>query len=158
METMKHDHACRACELHTLEVAHQIHICLVHAYCNSMNQYSLKDRFHGLPRVDNLLEGCDTIYTSFFMVVDSFAAAQALFINKIKEESSSFPLARLLIFSHATSTEGEFRMSSNFCCAVSNVSTISSVLSKAETADKHLAPSLAPAAQPNDTIESARLL
>lgn len=85
------------------------------------------------------------------MVEDSFAAAQALFISKIKEESSAFALARLLILSHATSMDGELRMSSNLAWAVSNVSTISSVLSKAETADKHLAPSLATTAKTNGT-------
>lgn len=69
------------------------------------------------------------ILTSFFMVVDSFAEAQALFIRRIKDESSSFAFARLLIFSHASSTEGEFRISLNLAWAESNVSTISIVLS-----------------------------
>lgn len=81
------------------------------------------------------------------MVADSFAAAQAPFINRIKEESSSFALARLFIFSHAASIEGEFKMSSNLAWAMSNVPTISRVLSKALTADKHRVPSLATAAQ-----------
>lgn len=81
------------------------------------------------------------------MVGESFADAQAPLINRIKEESSSFALARLLILSHAASTEGEFKMSSNFAWAVSNVSTVSKVLSKALTADKHLAPSRATADQ-----------
>uniref|UniRef100_A0A2P2KN19 Uncharacterized protein At4g37920ic n=1 Tax=Rhizophora mucronata TaxID=61149 RepID=A0A2P2KN19_RHIMU len=85
--------------------------------------------------------------TSFFIVDDSFAAAQVLFISRIKEESSSFALARLLIFSHATSTEGELSISSNLAWAASKVSTLSSVLSKALTADKHRAPSLATASR-----------
>lgn len=63
------------------------------------------------------------------MVVDCFAEAQALFINKTNEESSSFALARLLILRHATSTDGEFRISSNLAWAASNVSTVSNVLS-----------------------------
>lgn len=92
-------------------------------------------------------------FTSFFMAVDSFADAQAPFINRIKDESSSFALARLLIFSHATSIEGEFKMSSNFFWAASNEPTISSVLSKALTADKHRAPSRATAAQPKINSE-----
>lgn len=81
------------------------------------------------------------------MVADSFAAAQAPFINRINEESSSFALARLFIFSHAASIEGEFRISSNLAWAMSNVPTISKVLSKALTAAKHRVPSLAIADQ-----------
>lgn len=89
------------------------------------------------------------IYTSFFILLDSFAAAQVLFINRINEESSCFALARLLIFSHAASTEGELRISSNLAWAASNVSTLSSVLSKALIEDKHRAASLDTAAQTN---------
>jgi hypothetical protein len=83
------------------------------------------------------------VHTSFFIVVDSFALAQALLINNINEESSSFAFARLLIFLQATSMEGELRISSNLACAASNVSIFIRVLSYAPTADKHLAPSLA---------------
>lgn len=67
--------------------------------------------------------------TSFFMVVDSFAEAQALFIKRINDESSSFAFPRLAIFSQATSNEGEFSISSNLACAESNVSTFSNVRS-----------------------------
>lgn len=77
------------------------------------------------------------------MVGDSFAEAQALFISRIKEESSSLAFPRLFILAHAASMEGESNISSNLAWAASNVSTVSIVLSKAPTADKHLAPSLA---------------
>ena len=97
--------------------------------------------------INKIFEYGKLIHTSFFIVADSFAADQAPFINRIKEESSSFALARPFIFSHAASIEGEFKMSSNLACAMSNVSTISRVLSKALTADKHRVPSLATAAQ-----------
>ncbi|KAF1861873.1 hypothetical protein Lal_00026348 [Lupinus albus] len=50
---------------------------------------------------------------SSFISFDSFALAQALLINNIKEESSSLDFARLLILSQATSIEGELRISSN---------------------------------------------
>uniref|UniRef100_A0A7C9B6K2 Uncharacterized protein n=1 Tax=Opuntia streptacantha TaxID=393608 RepID=A0A7C9B6K2_OPUST len=66
---------------------------------------------------------------SSFMVVESLAFAHALFINNINEESSCFPLARLFIFSQAISIDGELSISSNLAWAVSNVSTISRVLS-----------------------------
>ena len=85
--------------------------------------------------------------TSFFMVVDSFAEAQALFIKRINDESSSFAFARLAIFSQATSNEGEFRILSNLTCAESNVSTFSNVRLYALTAARHLAASRATAAQ-----------
>lgn len=108
------------------------------------------------------LENHVSNFTSFFIVVDSFALAQAPFIKRINDESSSFAFARLLIFSHATSIDGELRISSNLACAVSNVSTLSRVLSYALTADKHLVPSLAIAAQQigqsNKTGNSRKIL
>lgn len=81
---------------------------------------------------DQLRRTCQNskhVNTSGFIVSDSFADAQALFIKRINEESSCFALARLLIFSQAASMEGELRISSNLDWAVSRVSTISSVLS-----------------------------
>lgn len=80
--------------------------------------------------------------TSFFMVVDSLAAAQAWFMRRISDESSSFDFARLVIFEQVSSNDAEFNMSSNFDWAVSIESRFSSVQSYARTADRHLAPSL----------------
>ena len=80
--------------------------------------------------------------TLSFIVVESFAAAQALLMRRINEESSSLALAKLLILSQASSSEEEFSISSNFDWADS-MSNCSSVQSYAWIADRHLAPSLA---------------
>lgn len=79
-------------------------------------------------------------HTSSFIMFDSFADDQALVSINIRAESSSFFSARLSIFLHATSREGEFMISWNFSSAAFRASMLSDVLSYTCTAARHAFP------------------